>query len=196
MRGPGAAPAGGVTTRERAMLMMLVGVAVVVPVSLMIAVAILKGAVSMTNQFAGGREPKDGDFEFTGRSWNPRLRTRSGMLIPEPTGGQAAMLVVCVGVLTFLIQLAAAFAAQGFILSSNSAAGFTKLVGQTTGVTILVMSSPVCFFVRAWAYRGALPTTFAKACGVAAFELVIAALLGAIVFAALVAVGYAAMPIK
>jgi len=176
------------------MLCTLFGVGVGIAVAIGISVAVLKTAINLTNQFAGGRPVRDCDYEITGSSWAPRLRTRAGLTIHDPNTPHAVVLVVVAGLATTFAQLGIAFAAAGFDPAVFTSNGGRQVKTLMAGPVVMPVGFAVGFFVTAAVLSAGLSTTFVKGCAVALFEMLIWCALGLLVYAALAAVGAAPVP--
>src|SRR5438552_3072449 len=111
------------------LLFLLFGV--VVPTILAISAAVLKHAVKITNMVAGGRKPTDVDFEFRGNSNIPVLKSKEGILIPEPSPAYAFGIVLILYLLNILVQAVVAIFAFGVSISTlGTEAGLSKTGGR------------------------------------------------------------------
>lgn len=177
-----------------------------IPVGLLIAAVIFRGAVSLTNMCVGGgqappADPYEDEYESDYR--RPRYgRYKADTGVPMPSIGQAMLIVFLSGVANFVIQLVIVFGVMAVMggpapnpqagFGANQQVGFGARGAGGNGAEIVanLISLPTTFFVASLISSGMLPTSFGRACLVTLFQyLIVFAIVIGIVILVVVVVG-------
>lgn len=168
------------------MLPIMVAAAALLPVTLMVAVAVLRGAVGLTNRFlvADGPPPGDGlRSAWYAEAVDDELPEPGLMPTLVPT---VAAALVAVALLFGYGFVAAVVDGWPFVSALDDAA----VAGKMAQPYALLGVVPVFLLFRARALAGLLRTTFPRAAAVVAFELLIWGVLGGTAMALRAAAGY------
>lgn len=168
------------------MLPIMVAAAALLPVTLMVAVAVLRGAVGLTNRFLVAEAPLPGDGLRS--AWYTETTENE---LPEP----GLMPAIVPTVAAALVAVALLFG-YGFVAAVVDGWPFVSAIDDDSVAAkmahpyALLGVLPVFLLFRARALAGLLRTTFPRAAAVVAFELLIWGTLGATAMAVRAAAGY------
>ncbi len=175
-------------------LIVLACTIVVIGVLLRIGAAILRTAVHLTNGTLGGREPHEDDFRRGPSRFDaiPQPKTLAGLRVPVPAVGYAILVNIGCAVASTVGQLGAT-AGAAFLLGVNDLDPTEPLGPNTlaTGLGVIAAALAGNLFGTVLVLKMALPTTYLRAAVVVFWQFVIVALIGALVLAALFALGMA-----
>jgi hypothetical protein len=163
---------------------------VVVPLGMWFSSFVLRAAVGLTNRVLGGRRQTDLDYyskenPFARYKGTPRLKSRAGLLIPEPTIGGGMVIVF----LTTVVQVVVQFGIGVGTIHLTAPDGPYPLEPLETAILSAAVVFPTTFVVQSVMLAALLPTTFWRACAVQVAEWVIFLLMACVVVGA-VAVWY------
>jgi hypothetical protein len=156
------------------------------PVTLMVAVAVLKGAVGLTNRFLVGRPAWAGDGSRS--AWYAEAEEDE---LPDP-----GLLAAVVPTAAAAAVAAAALFGYGYLAALAERWPFItagtpdEVAAYMARPYALLAAVPVFVLFRTRALAGLLRTTFPRAAAVVAFEVLIWGMLGATAMAARAAAGY------
>jgi hypothetical protein len=167
---------------------------VVIGVLLRIWAATLRIAVSLTNAVLGGREPDEDDFRGGPSRFDaiPQPKTLAGLRVPVPAVGYAILVNIGCAVASTVGQLGASIGAA-FLLGMNDVDP-TEPVGPNAlaaGLGVIAAALAGNLFGTVLVLKMALPTTYLRAAVVVFWQLVIVALIGALVVGAVFVLGMA-----
>lgn len=148
---------------------------VAVPVLLLIGATILRAAVSLVNKVLGGRSPTDLDYYDAVGDYRqaryPRNESHAGFLIPQPSVGRAMAIVLCVGVVNFVVNVGLAVAVG---VSAPTGAPDMNAHGMVS-----LISLGVGLVVHTAMLSSMLPTSLGRAFAVVVAQFLIAILIAA-----------------
>lgn len=168
----------------------LIAVLTLLPVSLMVAVAVLWAAVGLTNQVLGVNGPARATALDRGSAYFRPLDPTDVLPVPEPGFLHTLVSVPLAAGLT----AAAGFVAGYLLVAFETAATVrpievAEVLRRATGPTFLMAAVPVFLLAKAWVLSALLPTSFLRACGVVLSAVVVWAILGLAVAGGLLVIG-------
>lgn len=162
----------------------LVAAAAFLPVTLMVAVAVLRGAVGLTNRFVAAPQPEE------------RLRSAwyAGSAddeLPEPGVLPAVVPTVTAALVTAAVLFGYAYVSEAFATAASvRPIEAREVLARMADPYTLLAGVPVFLLFRTRAMAGLLRTTFPRAGAVVAFEVLIWGTIGAAAMAARAAAGF------
>lgn len=169
----------------------LIAATVLLPVTVMVAVAVLWSAVGLTNQVIGAVAPARTGGLDRGSAYFRPLDPNEVLPIPEPSFHHTPVSVLGAAVLTLGLGYIA-----GFLLLAWEVAATVRPISagevfvRMSGTNFLLALVPVFLLLKARVLCGLLRTSYPRAVGVVVSEVVIWAILGLTAASGLLLAGF------